>query len=282
MTNVEQVRYWNEEGGDAWVDHQDNMDVQLAPFANALYDASGVRGGDRAFDIGCGCGTTTLQLAQLVGPSGRAVGADISRSMIERARERAAQSGRANTRFVVADAQTAPLPGEFDVVASRFGVMFFEDPTAAFANMRRAVRPHGRLAFVCWRSPAENEWASGMGRIVRELLPLAPPPDPNAPGPFAFADDARIRSILHTSGWADVRVEARDHPMVLFGASNLHDAVSGSLQIGPAARALSGPDADDVLRAKVAAAVSDFFAPHLTDRGVLLNGAVWVVTARNH
>jgi SAM-dependent methyltransferase len=278
-TNAEQVRYWNQEGANAWVDYQDNMDVQLAPCAEVLYEVAAVRGGYCVLDIGCGCGATSLHISEEVGPTGRVTGVDISAPMIVRARERAAEAGPSHARFVVADAQTAPIPGMFDAVVSRFGVMFFEDPPAAFANIRRSVRPNGRLSFVCWRTPAENEWASGMGRILRDLLPPSPPPDLNAPGPFALADAARVRSILASSGWTNVAIEARDCPMVLFGAPNLDDAVAGSLRIGPAARALGG--ADETLRAAVSGAVKEFFGPHLTDRGVVMNGAIWAVTARN-
>jgi SAM-dependent methyltransferase len=279
-TNVEQARFWNEEGADAWVDEQEHMDVQLAPFASAVYAAAGTRGGDRVLDVGCGCGVTTLELARTVGPSGSVVGVDISGPMIVRGRERAAAVGLENARFVVADAQTAPLPKPlFDRVVSRFGVMFFEDPTAAFANIRQSVRSLGRLTFVCWRTPAENVWASGMGRLLRDLLPPMPPPDPLAPGPFAFAGEDRVRTILTDSGWTDVEVEAQDHDMVLFGSTDLEATVDRSLRLGPAARALKGVDAE--MLARVRLGVREFLEPQLTPNGVVMNGAVWIVTARN-
>jgi SAM-dependent methyltransferase len=278
--NTEQSRYWNEEGGEAWVDEQSHMDRMLAPFADAVYEAADIRPGERVVDIGCGCGVTTLHIAEMVGETGTAVGLDISTPMIERARGRAAELGRGNAEFVVADAQSAELPAPpFDVIASRFGVMFFEDPTAAFANIRRAARADGRMAFVCWRTLAENDWASGVAGVLRDLLPPAPPPDPYAPGPFALADRDRVRSILDQSGWSDVRIEPLDRDMVQFAAGTLDDAVARSLRIGPGARALAG--ASDQLRAEAAVVVRDYLAAQFTPNGVISHGAVWLVTSRS-
>jgi SAM-dependent methyltransferase len=276
--NTEQSRYWNEEGGAAWVDEQTHMDLMLAPFADAVYEAADIRPGERVVDIGCGCGVTTLRLAALVGDSGTAVGLDISTPMIERARQRAAELGLSNAQFVVADAQSAELPTpSFDVIASRFGVMFFEDPTVAFANLRRAARAGGRMAFVCWRTPAENVWASGVTGVLRDLLPPAPPPDPHAPGPFAFADAGRLRTILDDSGWSDVRIEPLDREMVQFAGGTLEDAASRSLRIGQGGRALAGASGE--LRAKATVAVREYLAPQWTPDGILSNGAVWLVTS---
>jgi SAM-dependent methyltransferase len=279
-TNSEQSRYWNEEGGEVWVEEQANMDVMLAPFADAVYEAADIQAGERVVDIGCGCGVTTLRLAELVGETGTAVGVDISRPMIERARDCAAELGLTNAEFAVADAQSADLPAPpFDVIASRFGVMLFEDPTAAFANIRRAAKADARMVFVCWRTPAENIWASGVAGVLRDLLPPSPPPDPLAPGPFAFADRGRISTILGDSGWSDVRVEPLDREMVQFAAATLDDAVARSLRIGPAARALAG--VSDDLRAKAAVAVRGYLAPQVTPNGVISNGGVWLVAAGN-
>lgn len=276
--NIEQSRYWNEEGGDAWVDEQAHMDRMLVPFADAVYEAADVQPGERVVDIGCGCGVTTLHLAELVGETGTAVGLDISTPMIQRASARAAELGLVNVEFVVADVQTADLPTpRFDVIASRFGVMFFEDPTLAFANIRRAARAGGRMAFVCWRTLAENLWASGVAGVLRDLLPPAPPPDPHAPGPFAFADADRIRTILDDSGWSDVRIEPLDREVVQFAAGTLDDAVARSLRIGPGARTLAG--ASDALRAEAAVVVRDYLAPKFTPNGIISTGAVWLVAS---
>jgi SAM-dependent methyltransferase len=188
--------------------------------------------------------------------------------------------GVSNAEFVVADVQTAEfsLP-PFDVIASRFGVMFFEEPTVAFVNIRRLAKRGGRMVFVCWRSPAENVWGSGIVQVLGDILPPAPPPDPNAPGPFAFADSDRIRGILGDSGWSDVQVEPVDREMDRFAADTLDDAVARTLRLGPAARALAG--ASDDLRAAAAAAIRDYLAPQFTPNGVISNGAAWLVTASN-
>jgi SAM-dependent methyltransferase len=279
--NEAQRSYWNEPGGNAWTAWQERMDLQLAPFGLAAVEAIVPLHGERVLDIGCGCGDTTLQVAELVGPSGSATGVDISSTMLARARERATQSGVANAHFVEADAQVATvgdLGGPFDAVVSRFGVMFFADPGAAFANIASLVRPGGRLGFVCWQPPDMNGWMSDLAREVATLFPPQPPLDPHAPGPFAFADPVRTHEIVRSGGWADVSVTACVRPMRVFGTDDFEVAVEGSLTIGGAARLLVDATADQRFAARAIA--ERVMRSRWGDDGAVVDGACWIVTAQ--
>jgi len=225
-------------------------------------------------DVGCGCGQTTLELAARVAPNGAVLGIDISQPMLSIARTRA--KGLAGVRFLEADAQTYAFePGAFDAIHSRFGVMFFADPTAAFANLRRALKPGGRLAFLCWRALAENPVMSLPLTAALKHLPAPPAPTPGAPGPFAFADAGRVREILAGAGFEKVSIEPQDMPA---GGHGLDDAVRLSLRVGPLGAMLrEHPQA----RAAVIDELRGALARHLVDGRVFLPSATWIVSARN-
>ncbi|MDF2901645.1 MAG: SAM-dependent methyltransferase, partial [Phenylobacterium sp.] len=190
--NADQIAYWNNAAGETWAALQDRLDRQIEPLGLRAIEAGAPQPGERVLDIGCGCGQTSFELARRVGPSGRVLGVDISAPMLEVARQRAAGAA-ANVSFIEADAQTHAFQnGGFDLAISRFGVMFFDDPTAAFRNIGAALRPGGRLSFVCWRPMLENAWMATPLFAAMPLLPPLPPPDPAAPGPFAFADPERV------------------------------------------------------------------------------------------
>ena len=279
--NEAQQTFWNEPGGAAWTRWQERMDIQLGPLGLAVIEAAAPRPGERVLDIGCGCGDTTLQTGTLVGTDGAATGVDISAPMLARASERAAAAGLENTRFVEGDAQVATssdLGGPFDLVLSRFGVMFFADPIAAFANIASLVRPGGRLAFVCWQAPAQNSWMSDLGREVATLFPEQPPPDPHAPGPFAFADPARTHDIVSAGGWADVSVEPFTRPMQMFGTDDFDVALEGSLSIGVAARLLVNATTEQ--RSEAHAMAERLLRSMWGDDGAIVDGACWLVTAQ--
>src|SRR5437867_4470402 len=206
--NAEQIRYWNEAAGPKWVSFQKVIDAQIAPLGERAMDRAGIAPGERVIDVGCGCGGTTIALARRVGPAGLVLGIDISAPMLERAAETARAEGLANVRFENADAQTHRLPpGAFDVVYSRFGIMFFADPVAAFANLRAALRPGGRLAFVCWQALRENPWLFLALQAAAQHLTLPPPPAPDAPGPFSLADPERVRDIVARAGFERIALE---------------------------------------------------------------------------
>lgn len=269
--NAAQVAYWNTSAGPTWVAMQDALDRQLHELGLAAMAALGPREGERVIDIGCGGGATTLELARRVGPTGRVLGADISAPMLGVARRRA--EGLDWVSFVQADAQIHPFEPA-DAAFSRFGVMFFADPTAAFANIRKALAPAGRLAFVCWRALPENHWMTIPMAAVAPLLPPTPPPPPDAPGPFAFADRDRLRRILSGAGFADVAIEPHDQTI---GGGDLETTVRITLNVGPVGAALRDNPA---LQPQMAEAVRAALAPHAGPDGVKLPSATWIVTAR--
>jgi SAM-dependent methyltransferase len=278
--NAEQIAYWNQQGGPKWVAYQRLLDEQISPLGLAAMDRARVAAGERVLDVGCGCGQTSLQLAERVGAGGAVTGIDISAPMLARARERAAQLGGRNLRFLEADAQEAKL-GEaaFDLVFSRFGVMFFADPKAAFANLRRSLAPGGRLAFVCWQELARNPWMGIPLRAAAPFLPPMPPADPQAPGPLAFADPERVRGILTAAGFREAAIEPLEGSMAVGGASSTPEqAAAFLLEAGPLARALRDAPAAPIDR--IEAAVREAIAPFATPSGVRMGYGAWVVSAR--
>ncbi len=278
--NAEQITYWNERGPN-WVAREALLDEQIAPLGLAAMERAKVSAGERVLDVGCGCGQTTLDLAARVAPGGSVTGIDISTPMLERARARAAEQGVTGIRFVNADAQSTPLGvSAFDLVFSRFGVMFFTDPKAAFANLRACLVPNGRVAFVCWQEMARNPWIRVPMMAAAQQIALPAPPAPGVPGPFSFSDPDRVSGILTGAGLREVAIEPLAGELVVGGsAGRLEQAVEIVLQMGPMAAALRETPADGA--ARVAAAVREALAPYATPKGVLLGFAAWIVSARS-
>jgi len=279
--NAEQTRYWNEAAGPKWVSFQKVIDAQIGPLGHRAMDRAGIAPGERVVDVGCGCGDTTITLGGRVGPQGLVVGIDISAPMLARAVEAARAAGVANVRFENADAQTHRFPpAAFDVVYSRFGVMFFVDPVAAFTNLRAALRPGGRLAFVCWQALAQNPWLFLPLKAAAQHLTLPPPPPPDAPGPFSFADPERVRGILSRAGYDRIVLEELRAALTVGGGGTVDQAVRFLTEgVGPVSSALR--EADPALRPAVAAAVRAAIAPFHTPEGVRMGSAAWIVTARS-
>jgi SAM-dependent methyltransferase len=275
IANPDQRANWNTASGPTWVELQPVLDRMLAPFATLLIQEGFPGPGCRVLDIGCGAGATTLAMARRLGPDGHCLGADISAPLVAAARARAADERIDTAAFVEADAQTHAFEaGTFDAVISRFGVMFFDRPEVAFTNVRRAARPGGRFTFIAWRSPAENA-AMGLGaRAAAPLLPPATPPDPRAPGQFAFADDARVRAILEAAGWSDIEIAPVDATCEIAEA-DLH---AYATRLGPVGAALRGAGA--ALRERIEAVVMDAYAPHVADGWFRFQAACWRVRAR--
>ena len=276
-TNAEQRAYWNEQAGPIWVAMQTRMDVQIGAHGERALTALAPKPGERVLDIGCGCGDTALAIAHKVGASGRVLGVDISAPMLARARERAAAVGLTHLTFEHADAQTHALPAAaFDALFSRFGVMFFEAPSAAFANLARALRPGGRLVFACWQPVAANPWVALPMSALAGVLPLPAPPPPGAPGPFAFGDTEHVRRILGNAGLHETAFRSEQLPMAFGGAD---EAAAFLTEMGPASRAVREAGDGEAIREKAKAAIRDAIAPHEKNGRVELGSAIWVVTA---
>ena len=277
--NAEQIRYWNETAGPKWVAMQAFIDEQIRPLGLLAMERGRIAAGDHVLDVGCGCGDSTLEIARRVGATGSVTAIDLSEPMLARARETARAAGLANTTFLHADAAAEPLPaGRFGVLYSRFGVMFFADPPAGFANLRRALADGGRLAFVCWRGIQENPWMLLPLMAAAQHLTLPPPPPPGTPGPFAFADSERVAGILAAAGFADVAFEPADETLTIGGTQPLERTVEFLMQMGPAGRAVADIDAD--LRQTIAAAVLEAVRPFHSADGLRMASAAWIVTAR--
>lgn len=274
--NGEQLDYWNGLAGDRWANMWQLLDHVEAEITRAVLAAAAPRPGERVIDVGCGAASTTLALHREVGDGSAVAGIDISGAMLEVARARA-RDAAARITFVEADAATYPLPPEHDLVFSRFGVMFFAAPEAAFANLRRGLAPGGRLVFCCWCAPSDNAWITAPLPAVRDLLPGDFAfPRPGEVGPFALADPDRIRAILDAGGWRDVAIARHDHTM-RFGATP-EEAARRCLLIGPIARSAVG--LGDAVRAEILARLAPALAPFATPDGIALPAASWLVTAR--
>lgn len=274
--NAAQIDYWNASGGVTWASLQALLDRQLDPLGRAVIEALAPRPGERILDVGCGCGHTSVELAAIVGATGHIVGADISRPMLDVARTRTLPEGVERPSFVEADAQVARFAAApFDAIFSRFGVMFFADTIAAFANLRSALKPGGRFGFVAWRAPTQNLWMRLPAEAAAPHLPPRAPSDPDAPGPYRLADGSLIERCLASAGFSDIAIRPHDAPV---GGLGLEDALRLALKVGPLGAALREfPDkANDVI-----AAVRALLETHVDAEGrVYMPSASWIVTAR--
>ncbi len=275
--NRQQIALWSGVLGQRWVAYQEAMDRIWKPISELTLERTGVRLGEHVVDVGCGCGATSLELARRVGPAGSVLGIDVSAPMLGRARQRANDLALTNVQCVEADASTYSFKGNADLIFSRFGVMFFADPVVAFSNLRRALRPGGRLTFVCFGDRQLNDWWRVPMAAAWTVVPAEAPTPASEPGPFSLADETRIRTILKDSGFADAMCEAVDCDVVL-GADPASTA-EFMINAGPAARAVAG--ANDATRSRVHDAIADALSRHVGSEGVSLRAAVWIVRAVN-
>ena len=275
--NEAQIEHWNGDEARHWIDEQDRYDRQLAPFATELLRAAAIGSTERVLDVGCGCGGTTMLAAQ---DAGEARGIDISAPMLDHARELAAAANIMNVRFDQADVQTNAFePASFDVAISRFGVMFFDDPDAAFANIARALRPGGRLAFVCWQELGSNDWLLVPGMAAAQHVSLPELGPPGGPGMFSLADSGHVYKLLHSAGFVDIDVAAFEVPMLVAGGGSLDETLEFLLATGIAHAMLADAEPDAAARGVDAARQA--LASHHDGEGVRLGAATWVVTARS-
>ncbi len=269
---AEQAAFWNGPGGQMWLASYDRIQRATAAFTVSVLQAAAAQPGEQVLDVGCGTGATTAALAAAVGPDGRVMGVDISEPLLDVAR----QQGLANATFDLGDATTfAFAPAAFDLIFSRFGVMFFAEPVKAFANLRRALKPSGRLVFLCWRTPQENPWGLVPLRAVQPHLPPVERPGPEDPGQYSFGDRARVERILGAAGFGPPSFQPVDHPVQL--GRDVADAVEGLTYRGALARMFAQATPQQAENAR--RAMADALRPHEGADGVALTGACWLVRA---
>jgi ubiquinone/menaquinone biosynthesis C-methylase UbiE len=273
-TDHEQEKLWNGVAGRAWVEAQELLDQLFKPFERLLVEAVSAASVSRVLDVGCGTGGTTLAVARRLGAKGRCTGIDISDQMLAAARARAEREGTPAS-FIRANAQTHAFdPASFDMIISRFGVMFFDDSVRAFANLRRATRGDGGLRFIAWRSAVENPFMTTAERAAAPLLPNLPARRPDAPGQFAFADQRRVSRILEESGWAGIDIRPIDVACTL----PEKELVRNVSRLGPLGRVLH--ETDERTRKEVLSAVRAAFDPYVHGAEVRFTAACWMASAR--
>ena len=273
-------RYWNEEGGRMWVAHIEQIEALSVPLSTISLERAMPKEGEVVLDVGCGGGVTSRHMAERVGSQGRVVGVDISSTILAVAQERAGHIP--NLRFEVGDAQTTDLGEDaFDLIYSRFGVMFFQDVIAAFTNLHRALKPTGRLLFLCWRAVEENPWLHQPVTAIQEIFPPPPSanpevPDPNAPGPFALSQLERLHHVLQSTGFTEVKVEALDEHMRMGSADEAMSLILGMM--GPSTDQMSLATHEQVIA--LHDSIRRIVAQYDTADGVSVPCAAWMVSAR--
>lgn len=277
--NAVQAGYWAGDRGAAWVRRADQFDAQLSTYSDRLIESAAPRPGEIVLDVGCGAGVTSITAASAVGPTGSVVGLDISPTMLEVADRRARAAGVDNLRFLCGDAQVASVDvGRPGLIISRFGVMFFDDPTAAFVNIAGLGGPRARLTFVCWAAPDLNEWMWGPGLAVASIIEPPPVAGPHDPGPFAFADTSRVAAILLDGGWADPEFVEIGDDIYLGGPGGVEQAidfVTDSSALAVPFAALGSAAAGEVRRR-----LESELAPRFDGTGVRYPARALLVTAR--
>ena len=278
LPNAEQAEYWNSESAHRWIACQEALDRRFLPITELLIERARVDRGACVLDVGCGTGATTLRLAGAVGPHGSVLAIDISEPLLAVARRRIMEEGHPNVRFVVGDAQSHRFErASYDLAASRFGVMFFEDPVEAFGNLKHALRPGGRVAFVCWAPLERNPWFALPLEVGVERLGPPEPRPARAPGPLALSDPDYVEEILCTAGLADVRIE--QIATSLPGAADVREEAELASQLGPLARLLRERGAYAAMRERMVEELTERLRPYLTADGVRLPALLHLVTA---
>lgn len=268
---------WENAEGEHWATNADRYTRVLRHYGALLVDALAPSPGERVLDVGCGNGDVALAVGAAVAPDGAVVGVDLSPDMLAVARSRAEHAGLDHVELIQADASRWRTPTDpFDAATSRFGVMFFDDPTGAFSHLRSLLRPGGRIAFACWQELFANEWMIVPGGAVASVLGL-PGGNSGGPGPFSLADPDLTRQMLTAAGFVDIDVEPV--AAALWMGADADAAVEFMTRTGMG-RILFG-DAAPEQRAEAIERARDALRPHETDSGVLLDGSAWVVTATN-
>ena len=275
--NTKQKDFWSGKGGDYWVEKQSEMDIMLNPLGEKALAKLDLKSNSKVLDIGCGCGATTLQIAQKV-LEGTVTGLDISVPMLDKAKSEAKIQGITNVDFKVVDVQVEQLAyEEYDSVYSRFGVMFFDDPFEAFKNIFSSVRTGGELSFVCWQDPSLNPWQSLSIQVIRGYLDMPSPP-PRSPGPFAFHEKDYVQEILEQSGFSNISFDDNQEDITMFAGKSLEEASEDYLAINPVVTEMLKDSPDD-LKAEIVESLKEAFSEFHKGDGLVFPSATWVVSA---
>jgi ubiquinone/menaquinone biosynthesis C-methylase UbiE len=274
--NSDVQKYWNEEGGNKWAENIDIVESMIEPLSDVLIEKIAANFGEHVLDVGSGGGVTSMKLAEQVGSTGSVLGVDVSEPILSIARNRGKDI--ANLQFQQSDATTAVLDeNRFDIITSRFGVMFFDDPVLAFSNLHAALKTSGRLIFMCWRSLEENPWIAEPAKAAFEVVPPpadAEKPEPTDPGPFSLADKDHLKMVLSSAGFNNIELQMVDMNIPM---GNLNDAVSFLMKMGPAAEAIKEASGKD--KNAIAEAMTKVLAKYDTAAGIKTPSATWIVRA---
>ena len=275
--NKNQRDFWSGKGGDIWVERQNAMDTMLSPLGEAALNKLNLNEGENVLDIGCGCGHTTLNIAKRISPDGQVSGLDISEPMLKRAKESANEMSISNASFNCVDVQTDDIGEEvYSAAFSRFGVMFFEDPIAAFHNINKSLITGASLSFVCWQSPALNPWQSLFIEAVKKYVDLPSPP-PRSPSPFAFMESEYVSSILEESNFQNIMIEGHEAEVNMFSGRSLSDSVKDYISINPVVSGML-KDSTEQEKTEIINSAIEAFSPYYSAKGLMFPSATWLVT----
>ncbi|HIG49965.1 MAG TPA: class I SAM-dependent methyltransferase [Gammaproteobacteria bacterium] len=275
--NKNQRDFWSGKGGDIWVERQNAMDTMLSPLGEAALNKLNLNEGENVLDIGCGCGHTTLNIAKRISPDGQVTGLDISEPMLKRAKESANEMSISNASFNCVDVQTDDIGEEvYSAAFSRFGVMFFEDPIAAFRNINKSLITGASLSFVCWQSPALNPWQSLFIEAVKKYVDLPSPP-PRSPSPFAFMESEYVSSILEESNFQNIMIEGHEAEVNMFSGRSLSDSVKDYISINPVVSGML-KDSTEQEKTEIINSAIEAFSPYYSAKGLMFPSATWLVT----
>ena len=276
--NEGMAEFWNGKGGENWISREARLEASLKLFGQRAMAAAAITRGQRILDIGFGCGDTSIELAETVGPTGHVHGVDISATMVAAAEKQAKKAACDNVSFECADAQTHTLTGAcYDRIFSRFGVMFFDDPVGAFKNMHGALKPGGCLAFISWAPRDSNAWVGLPLQVVAQHLSLPPAPSIDDPGPFSLSEPSRITTLLGAAGFSHIAVESVKIPFVL--GADIDEALSFLMHLAPSGGAINNAEADTPTRQRIGADMATMLQSHCSEEGVSMKAEALLVTA---
>jgi len=280
LTNIDMSDFWNGSGGENWMRFHEQLEKSLNPFGMKAISTAMIKSGERVLDVGCGWGDTSFNILQSVGIQGQVHGIDISNLILQHAGNRVDASGHKNISFECVDAESHSFDSMvFDIIYSRFGVMFFSNPVEAFKNIRKTLKPDGRLVFVCWQSIQANQWVNLPLEIAKNHVFIPPPTNPDAPGGFSFGDDSRVKRILDEAGFVNTKIQPFSTKFTV--GENIEDAMTFLSNIGPASSVLDDPEIDNVIKQHITSELRETLASYKTLNGVQLDAATWIVTASN-